>query len=730
MKFADRIKSAGNLLLGRNAIGDDLRLSRHYLKYGNRRPMVQDWSQILARPEDLYTGYLYGAISRRANRVAQLASYNLKTDATQPIMDAAKKAEKEVEHPYIELIDKSTDFSNSQFWSIISTFLDLKGVFYILVVRNFSETRYGNIQEFKLLNPYEIKRVINDQTGEVGGYAEQRGTFYREIPPQMIIEIRPLNPFSRDDPLSMTDAAKDSQFTLKQAGDYTRSSLRSNQGAPGIISTDEEMPPEEFENFRSRILNQEKGEPLFGNGAGAVKFESMQTDLDKASLDKVAAVSVENLIAVTGVSKTMLGIEQSGITRETGKVQSDLFVTQHIIPQLQMIIDALNQDYKNAYPDEYKRNEYQLYIDNPLGSDRDAELKDIEIREVGYELFNSLINKGYDNEIAAKFAEGQITLEELGEPKNPPILPVQPVAPEEPPPPPAEQKLPEVHEHKHEETHDPHVEGVSNLFDEESQGILNQQQGALQNAVVNIEEQVVVGVLNRITRAKNQFDEKSDIITKTDRQNYERELEVALAAFYSIILPLYARRVLSRRLQEFGLQANFALSAGIKRYIKATASKAASGHIDTILGDLLATVREQALEGASQQELISAIRKKYTSEISTTRAKTIARTETNRAFTRSQYEADWQFIQQNQLEGRVFKKWITRSGNPCPLCQAKAEEAPIPFDRPFAELGDEITATYEEDGKTKVLKQKIGFETVEAGNLHPNCSCIYQLIVE
>lgn len=723
MKLTSRIRAAGNLLLGRNTLGDSLRLSRKFLKYGSQKPLVQDWSQILMTDEDRYVGYMYAAIKRRAARVAYLAEYNLKTEATKSIVDAAKKKEEEVLHPYLNLIDSSPTFSNYQFWYNISTFLDLEGVFYLMALRNVGEERVGNIQEFKLLNPFNVKRVINKDTLEVGGYIEGRMGMVREFSPGMIIEIRMLNPFSEEEPFGMADAAKDSSFTLKQAGDTTRHSLRNNQAAPGIITTDMEMPTEEFENFRARILKQEKGEPLFGNGAGAITWADMQIDLNKAALDKINEVQRDELIAVSGVSKTMLSIEQSGVTRDTAKVQKDLFVEDSIMPQLQMIIDALNQDYKNHYQAEYKKNEYCIYIDNPLGSDRDAELKDIEIRETSYDLCNSLVNKGYDYALAAKYAEGLITLEELGKPKNPPVQPALPAAAPPPTPPPAEE-----YEQKHDDKHDDHIDAISNQFDEESQGIINNQQAALQNTVVNIEERVVVAVLNRVT--KNQFDNESDIITKTDRKAYENELEIALAAFYGVILPLYATSVLSRRVKEFNLFGSFKLTGEVKRYIRNTASKAASGHMDTILADLLATAREEALRGASQQEIVSAIRKKYTSQISTTRAKTIARTETNRAFTRSQYEADWQFIQQNDLEGRAFKKWITRSGNPCPLCQAKAEEPPIPFRHPFAELGDEVSATYVEDGKTKVLKQKIGFETVEAGNLHPNCSCIYQLIIE
>ena len=54
--------------------------------------------------------------------------------------------------------------------------------------------------------------------------------------------------------------------------------------------------------------------------------------------------------------------------------------------------------------------------------------------------------------------------------------------------------------------------------------------------------------------------------------------------------------------------------------------------------DLLASVREAALKGAEHDQLLKAIRREY-AHISQTRAKVIAKTETNRAFTISEHEA-------------------------------------------------------------------------------------------
>ena len=396
-------------------------IGNRFLRYGNKKAMVQDWSKVVMSDRDLYVGYPYAAITTRANKVSQLAINNLETDAASNLEEAAKSKEQEIIHPYLDIIDKSKTFSNYNFWYTISTYLDLEGVYYLMAIRNKQGDRTGKIQEFKLLNPYNIKRVRDQETGKVGGYVESKNGLVREIPEHMIIDIRKLNPFDDDDPYAMTDAAKESQFTIKQAGDYTRHSLKNNMAAPGIISTDVILETEQFQNFVSRVTNQEKGVPLFGNGAGAITWDAMQIDLDKAGLNNINEINRAQLFAVSGVGKTMMGIEESGTTRETSKVQKDLFTENHIMPQLQLIIDAFNQDYENHYTAEYEKNQYQIVIDNPLGSDKDVELKEIDLKTKNFELYSTLVESGYQPVIAAKYVEGDIDIDELGEPKNPPI---------------------------------------------------------------------------------------------------------------------------------------------------------------------------------------------------------------------------------------------------------------------------------------------------------------------
>lgn len=690
---------------------DGRALANRFRRFGNDR-MYSDWSQVQMDESDKYTGYLYAAVNNRAKKVAMLGRKHLHTNAAPALVEAAKKRDELLVHPYLEILDKSRTFSNYKFWFDISTFLDLKGRYYLFVLRNKTAQRTGDIQYFKLLNPYNVKRVINETTREIEGYVEGRDGLTRTIPKHMIIEIEPLNPFN-DEPYSMTDAASESQFTLKTAADHTRHSVAKNRATSGIVTINDDdlaLDPQRMENFKSRVQGKEKGEPIFGVGKGSITWNDMQIDLNKSALSEVSEVNLKQLIAVSGNSSTMFGHEETGGTKDRSDDQKNMFIDNHCIPQLQLILDALNQDYKNMYEAEYQSNLYEIEVISPTEDDKDAVVKEQEIRTGAFELYTTLRNKGYSHEIASKYAEGEIELDEIGEPTEEPELPPVITTPPE-----------------DKEEADNHIHAIHNLFDEQEQGIVTQQQGALENAVRNVEEQVALAVLAKVT--KNKFEDIDEIISKARKSQVISELRVALEAFYSIILPTFGRRNMDRRAKEFSIQAVFQMNNEVKRYIKNIADKSAISHIDTILDDMLKAVREAALKGASQPELVSAIKKGY-AEISQNRSKAIARTETNRAFTQSQFQADKQFLKQNSLEGRGYKKWITRSGNPCPLCQEMASRPPVPFKQDFLEFGSELTVTYESDGKTRVQKQRIDYEPLTSGNLHVNCSCTYQLIVE
>lgn len=659
--------------------------------------MIADWSQVIMQKEDNYTGYMYGAIDIRAVSATKIAEKNLLTTAKPEIIATAKDKSESVHHPYLDLIDESDDFSNFDFWYDNSTYLDLKGVAYIMAVRAIGKGVVGKIQYFKYLNPFEVQRIFN-KDGELIGYREYKDGMSRDLPVEMIIPVIKLNPFDKKQTYSMADAAKDNQFTLKTANDYTRSAVRNNQNAPGIISTDAVLEGEELKNFKDRVMGRVKGEPIFGGGAGSIKWQDMQTDLNKAALKDVNSISLNNIIAVSGASKTMLGIEESGTTKDTSKTQKDNFIDYRAIPTVQKIVDALNQDFKKYYKTEYLSTKYKIVIDNPLGTDRDAEQKDVQIRKEKEELFNSLIAKGYDRELAARYVEGDISIADLGEPKV--------------------EEAPKVEEPTQEENH------VHNQVDT---GLLNQSQAGLQNAIVNIDERVIAEITANLNKFTNDLTEEQ-LLTKRQQQEYENDLNAALFAFYTVIIPLYAYNVLSKRAESYGKLTNFKINNEVRKFIKDMASAAAKSHFETTFTSVYKYAQEQALEGTPRDAIARNIVNKYGDEISKSRAVVIARTETNRAFTMSQYLADTQFLKENNLTG--YKQWVTRSDNPCAYCQELASQPPIPFEQNFASIGDELIGYEEKDGQTLVKKMTVSYANLEAGNAHPNCGCTYELIIK
>jgi hypothetical protein len=675
-----------------------LPLGKKFLKYGSVDPMYPNWTDPVISDQDHYTGYGYASITLRSNRVAYIAKGNIHTET--------KLKDVEFEHPYLTALRNSTEFSEFDFWKAISTYNDLQGEYFLHVLRGKVGNVVGDPVKFELLNPYEITKVVDANTGEIGGYLQTRDGKQRTFPTHMIIPIQELNPFSDTEPYALTDAAKGSQFTLKTAEDYTRHALRNGINTPGIITTAVELDSPSFENFKKRILGHDKkGEPVFGNGAGVIDWKSIDVNLQKSGLKDINEMSRELLFAVSGVSKTKLGIEQSGVTRDTARVQKEQFIEDQILPRIQLIVDSLNLDYKRNYPFDYAQNGALIVVDNPVGTDHEAELKEVEMRDKKVDLYDKLIAKGYTSEIAAKYAKGDMDIDELGEPTE-------------------EVETEEV-------TEEVAPKNTVIAHNDLVQDLIAGQQSTLQNAITNIEASMTAYAINRIGKkiknavAEDVITEENDVITKTEKERSEREIVAVLMSFYAVVFALRANQVAQERQNEYGVPTTFDMTNEIRDMLHKLSKDVAHSHVSTVSNDIYNSARESALKGYGQQQIISELNKKFAQQISEVRARTIARTETNRAFTLAQFEADTQFVQQNGLVDRAYKKWTTRSSNPCPYCQSLASEDAIPFFENFRDIGGTVTV-----GKGKSAKSmKVSFMDLEAGNAHPNCQCYYQLII-
>lgn len=670
-----------------------MRLGDEFRRYGNRRLNALDYETALS-DEEYYKGYGYAAIRNRANKVAEVAMENVTTES-----------KNDIPHPYLDLIYRSKNFSERKFWSDISTYLDLEGVYYLMAIRAIAPGRVGSIQQFKLLNPYKIRRVIDMNTGDLTGYIESKGNMSRAIPKEMIIEIKELNPINPDKNFSLADASSSPQSTLNIASSHTRGAVRGNMNAPGIISTDVILKPEQFENFKARISGHIPGEPIFVNGAGGVDWKPMTTNLKDTGLEGIVGVSRDELFSITGMSKTTMGIEQSGTTRETSRVQMDLLVNSHIIPRIMLILDELNMDYVKNYGKEGK-DIYLTCID-PTATDADVDQKKIKTQSDKFDLYQKMVSEGYNPQEVQKYIDREIKLDQLSKPKK---------------------KEPEPQVQEKQALPEPVV--IKNETDVTAE-IIKTQQRFLENTVQQIDTDLMAKAVTRIGKIQSGTSNamnlnkieltEEDVVSSYDRKESTNSLKLALIAFYGILYGINGPKVAEDRAKTYNLPARFDLTEESKKYIEKTATKTAKGHIDTISSDIYSIARDAAKAGDSLTEIQTKLRTQFGGEVSENRAKTVARTETNRAFTRSQYEADDQFIKDNRIELQAFKKWVTRSGNPCVHCQKLASMSPIPFTQAFVLKGEELEA--------EEKKIKIDFESVEAGNLHPNCSCTYELII-
>lgn len=692
----------------RNAINlDSWSGAGAFLRYGNRgRVSTEDMSVVEMQPRELYVGQLYAAIRTRANRVADLAKNHTKTrlfDDPEAETDG---------HPYLNMINESPSFSNTQFWRALSTFLDLTGTAYIYVLRNHTSNGklVGEPQEFKIVNPYNLSRVMKGSDPSEYKYIETRGATWREIPKEQLIICKSFNPFNLDAGFGMVEAAQDDHFAIKQARDYTRKAIKKNIGQRGLLTTDVILSDEKFDNFVSDIKSGETGDFLYGNGPNAISYTDMQIDLDKLALDKINKISTDSLIMVSGASKTLLGIEESGTTRDVSRTQKDLFTENHAIPQLDDILDPLNQDYKNNYTVEYQAKKLEMFVDSPLKIDKETELKEADIEKRKAETAKILIEAGYEAESVTKYLEldEDLTFEE----RQP-----QPTQLGAPPP---QDEAPKD---------DTGLNTFLNAFTPGLEVVVKGFETSLANQITNIQNQILAVVIPKLSdEFKNQLD-PDESIKKADRDRLERDLVLALTAFGVSVVSLFGSQTTRLRFAEFSLPSEFSMTPAVNKTVKEGAKRAATSHMDTFLKATFSEARKAGLEGLSRDAIVSRLTGSF-SDLSGVNATRIARTESYKAVNLSQYEADKQFIDQNNLTGQAYKKWVTQSANPCPYCEELASRDPVPFGDTFIDLGDSIKAEFEQKGGTVTREMVNTFEPVESGAAHPNCSCTYELTIE
>jgi hypothetical protein len=152
----------------------------------------------------------------------------------------------------------------------------------------------------------------------------------------------------------------------------------------------------------------------------------------------------------------------------------------------------------------------------------------------------------------------------------------------------------------------------------------------------------------------------------------------------------------------------------VQKWVDRAATRLADGVGDTTVVRVSALIDKGLEEGLTVDELADRIEQKG---FDPGRARTIARTESTRAYTEGQVEA-WK--QTGMVTG---KKWNV-APDACPFCEAiEQQDQTKGMSDPFYKVGDTITGS---DGSQFV----VNFENVTGPPLHPNCRCTIVPVLE
>lgn len=394
-------------------------------------PLKNKTSDVIIEPKHLYRGYGYGIIKSIVNTGIITAEENVRTTCSTAERERLAKAGDQIEHPYKKLWQNSPYFSEYDFWKEFLTYIQLRGEFYIYMNRK----RIAGAQRYKagtrnlmfptnymkLINPDEMKPKSWDKDGNVLEWTRTTKSpnvsgqqFVQTYPACQIIRVAEFDPLSPSKAYSLLDATKENLFTLENAKDFTRHALVQNVNAPGIIAVNGEFESQEqFDNYVAMLQNHEPGDWIIAAGNAETKAQELSQNLDGASQEKIRAVERDEMLVTTGVSKSVLGIETTGLTRDVAATQKLTFVEKTVIPYIKLMLETLNFDYRVNYAGDFNENKYILRITNPSTSDKTQELKELEVREEEYAMVQRYVDRGYTRKSAAQFVRGEIDVEQL-----------------------------------------------------------------------------------------------------------------------------------------------------------------------------------------------------------------------------------------------------------------------------------------------------------------------------
>ena len=303
-------------------------------------------SQMMMLPPDMDTsaylnlygevGYIFACINTRANAVAD-------TNWFAEDMKGNKK-EKSLA---LELLKKPNPFmSQYELFNMTSKYLDTIGQAFWYIAR---DTKYGLPREIWCINPQYIF-IVPDKNNYIKGYVYRCGA--DQIPLDcddvlMFSVSNPANPYSGVSPLKALASIVE---TEKFSNEYNRNFFYNNATPNGIVSYEKQLSDVQFERLKEQWNSQYGGTANAHKMAileGGAKYQSTgmtQKDMDFAVMK---GINKKEILAVFSTPEILITGE--AVNRGTAEVQEAIFYKNAIKPLLRLIAEKLNNEFISLF---------------------------------------------------------------------------------------------------------------------------------------------------------------------------------------------------------------------------------------------------------------------------------------------------------------------------------------------------------------------------------------------
>jgi len=648
-----------------------------------------------------------------------------------------KDDREQTEHDLLDLLDGvNPDMTGPELKYLLSAHLDLTGnaYWYLDGVKNDTDEPTAIYP----LDPSIVKTVIDTSLFpyQVKGYELKLETKTIKFEPYQILHFRLPNASDPFNGLGVVQAAADYIDNDNYAQEFNRKFFQNGARPAGVLET-EFVAESQVESLKIGFTSSHQGVDNMNNILvlpKGVKWTGIGSNPKDMDFRNLSLDSRDRILAMFGVSKTILGTAESDTNRATAETADYVFSKRVIKPRMILICSFLNEKLVPRYGDDL----YITFID-PVPEDRAARTTEMQTSVASQPVLT--VNEARDEFMGLGPVDGgdvlmsPTSMAPSGEPvgdgdvtpeadrsgksaqrvekaANGQRVAFRPARTKL-------QKRAKYRKQMSESLAEKVANAVKDALDHPTRKFSTKAMDeaahkAATERTVEAEKEIAETV-RRINA--EQYKEVSDnlpsvigkAIDPTKLFDIEKWIGITTDAMTPIMESLYESEGKTAA-SELGIADLNPLSdANAAKALHESIAKMATSYQTTVLGQLEKAINQGLAEGQSLADITSAVSEVY-GAADDYGAERIAKTEAFRT-TNASLKETWK---QSGVVQTI--KWYTASGEPCPFCKA-LDGTVISIDSNFLDSGATLSAA---DDATMTAD----YGDVGAPPLHPNCYCV------